>query len=152
MYLAAYCWVVVFQITLLKETLMKVHQPLAVISLIALITTFATTSFAKDDITMKAKKLTTGQVLQSHVPGCSVTITNPNNFLYLDRSQQKIKITQVPPGTYSVLKLTLGWVQIAVNGWAGWIQGDTGGVTGLANQKNQRLRIASKTASCPTRN
>jgi hypothetical protein len=46
MYLAAYCWVVVFQITLLKETLMKVHQSLAVISLITLITTFAMTSFA----------------------------------------------------------------------------------------------------------
>ena len=151
MYLATYCWVVVFQITLLKETLMKVHQPLAVISLIALITTFATTSFAKDDITAKAEKFT-GQTLQSHVPGCSVTITNPNNFLYLDRSQQRIKIAPVPPGTYSVLNLAPGFVRIKVNDYIAWMPIDTVGVTGSVIQKRPQLRVASKTASCPTRN
>ena len=147
MYLAAYCWVVVFQITLLKETLMKVHQPLAVISLIALITTFAMTSFAKEDVAVKD----TGQALQSRVTACGLTIKN-SVPLYVDRSLQKIQITTLAPGTYSPLDYKLGWYKIRAKGWVGWMQDDTVGVTGSTIQKSQQRRIASKSTSCPKKN
>jgi hypothetical protein len=126
---------------------MKVHQPLAVISLIALITTFAMTSFAKEDVAVKD----TGQALPSRVTACTLTITTPVP-LYVDRSLQKIQIATLAPGTYSPLDYKLGWYKIRTKGWIAWIQDNTVGVTGSVIQKSQQPKIASKSTSCPKKN
>lgn len=130
MFLAAYCWVAILQITLTRRTQMNLHQPLAVIFLTALISTFAMTSFAEDT----AEK-DTGQKIPSHVPDCVLAITNPDVPLYLSRSlqNQNIRIAKTPLGKYRPVDYKPGWYKIRAKGWIAWIQDDTAGVIKSSN-------------------
>lgn len=121
---------------------MNLHQPLAVIALTALITTFAMASFAKDDGGKDDAVKDKGGSLPSHVLGCTLTITSPDVILYSNRGLQGAQLGKVPPGKYQPVEYRKGWHKIRALGWVAWIQDPLAGPKKAAIQKT----------NCPDKN
>ncbi|NOT86154.1 MAG: hypothetical protein HOP02_15560 [Methylococcaceae bacterium] len=101
---------------------MNLQKPIIIIILTALISIFTIKSIAFDDASKDDAVKDTGVALLNHVPGCVLTIVNPDVMLYSNRSLQGIPIAKVPMGNYRPVDYKLGWFKIRAEGWIAWIK------------------------------
>jgi hypothetical protein len=122
---------------------MDLQKSFTIIAITVLITTLTMTSFATDDAGKNDAEKDKGETRLSRVPGCTLTIVNPDVTLYSNRSLQGIPIAKVPVGNYQPLDYKPGWYKIRAQGWIAWIKDPTtAGVNKSAIQKS----------NCPDKN